>query len=440
MLDMNDVGTVLRPWRLFLVSLIAAFAAMPACHGGELRAAPWPRPAPSSDAASIDIFYFRPLDEADLPAIEDIAEQGNAWAAVAAAHHYENERDGRRAAHWRRRAVQLGHVESAFELAQLYFPLDGTLGREDLLVRPDIVTAICWLTIGLAGLPEENEDDAEEFRGRPSREHATEELAALASFLLPSERARAEAILAAWPDSLPPEGSLDPILPNTTGPRMDKDEFIARLYDMLNENSTGETGLSFRRDGMEKLSRAAYAAIEADASAGDEEARYAAAWCRLFGVGTEKNGEEALAFIRARADAGEARACFHLARYYAYTDKDGETDSLCLKAAQSGRVDAMLFLALRLREQEKRGEAATWTEKAAETGNLTAIAEMLSVAESNRDIPGMIRWLTVLSLRWPDPGAAYRARIMLAFFIDEITPAEMTSAMEAGERWHLDHP
>jgi FOG: TPR repeat, SEL1 subfamily len=193
--------------------------------------------------------------------------------------------------------------------------------------------------------------------------------------------------------------------------------------------------------GNENLLPSAYDSLVDAASGGQPAASYAVAWCQLIGFGTERRESPALEHIQRLAEEGDPKACVHLAYYYTlYGDEEEAVVPLYRRAAEQGRADAMLCLASRLRDQDNYKEAARWFETAADTGNLDAIEEMLGIAEGKGDDRGMIKWLTVLSLRHPDPHVAYRSRIMIAMFMEEESSEKIADAVRLGEEWHNAHP
>lgn len=431
-----------RPRAVILMALLAvSLSFFNVSQAGELRADPWTRPPAASPPLTQEQMNFDTYDEEGLPKLTVLAEQGHILPVVLLAVHHQETRDFKQAIHWRREAVKLGHIASAFELAQLYFPLGGTLGRERLPIRPDIVTAACWHAIGIAGIPEDAAEDADDWP-QYNREQAIETLSVLEALMLPFEKAEAEAILVAWPDSLPPEGSSDSLAPENadeTEP-LTVDALIPLLYGYL-EGKEDAGYAVFQAAVDENLFQATFETLQEKAASGDDDARYAVAWLQLVKLGTDQEKTEALEFIRGRAEQGDAKACVHLA--WQFLQDDGsreEATRFYRRAAEQGRADAMLGLAYCLNQDGDEKAGSQWTEKAAEAGNIQALMALVEAAESKRDVPGLVKWMTIFSLRHPDPHVAYRSRVMLGMFMEAMEPEEMAEAMWKAEEWHTSHP
>lgn len=267
-----------RPPAAILMTLLAAslnFLAV--SQAGELRASPWARPPAAPPPLTQEQMNFDTYDQDGLPRLTALAEKGHVLPAVLLAMHHQETRDFKQAIHWRREAVKLGHIASAFELAQLYFPLGGTLGREKLPIRPDIVTAACWQAIGIAGIPEDAAEDADDWP-QYNREQAIETLGVLEALMLPFEKAQAEATLVAWPDTLPPEGSSDSLAPENddeTEP-LTVDALIPLLYGYLEGREDAGSAV-FQAAVDENLFQATFETLQEKAVSGDDDARYAVA-------------------------------------------------------------------------------------------------------------------------------------------------------------------
>ena len=65
---------------------------------------------------------------------------------------------------------------------------------------------------------------------------------------------------------------------------------------------------------------------------------------------------------------------------------------------------------------------------------------MLGFTESAGEWEKLIRWLTILTIRAPDPAVSYRCRMMIAYFADDMDEATLQRVMAEGEKWHDEHP
>ncbi len=428
------------PYSTIVIALLLLNMNFPiVSHASELQAAPWARPPDAPQPLSPEEMDFNTEDETGLEKMSVLAEQGRIIPTVLLAMHYQETGDFKQAIRWRRHAVKLGHVPSSLVLANLYFPMRGSLGREKLPIPPNIVIAACWHAIALAGNSTSTSEISTQWLeqdGAPDRET----LDALESLMLPFEKAQAKAILAAWPDSLPPEGSsksLDSENAEPT-PAMSVEAFIPLLYDYLGgKRDYRET---FRALADENFLKAVVVSLQDKAATGDAHAQYSVAWFHLMGVGTEQEKQQALDYIRGKAEHGEAKACVHLAQHYMESeDLAEEAAQLYRLAAEQGRADAMLGLALCLGQNGDKKAESQWLEKAAGAGNIQALMGLVELAERAQDAAGLVKWLSILSLRHPDPHAAYRARVMLGFFIEGMAAEEMADALRNAEEWHTSH-
>jgi FOG: TPR repeat, SEL1 subfamily len=433
--------------------LVLAAVFCPVARTADLAAAPWKhvvgvgeQSLPGEDA---DTFLeVSPEAFAKLPGL---AAEGNALAAamMAAVSDYRRE-DAGQSVRWLRLAVENGDVDSAFALGKLYFPVDGTLGREEFDFKPNAVLGYVWYAIGLSGLSSVEEKGGEV---RMDKEHAQELVDGLRMLLLPSERVRAAALLSTWPEALPPDTPLEPMPGGSEGSAGAGKDFSDNppdadaIVELVRERVTGKTenmgriGVLFKAPPeFAPVLRSAYEKIQAAADSGDSEAEYMAAWCRLYGLGTEPDKAAALPVIMERAEAGDTGAMF-LVAVQAFEQKDTERGiEFASRAAERGHGRAMLLLSQAWRNRGDREKAAQWMEKAAEAGEWAAVQEMVSVAESERDWEKIVLWLTVAMIRSPDPAMAYRCRMIIAYVGSENSEEEVQKAMEAGERWHKEHP
>lgn len=443
---------------LGLILLFLSLSPCPAGDPGSLEAAPWISVADSAVQLLPGIplgGLMSDLAPGDFIKLQELAKEGNPLAAgtLAGYSRYELE-DAGQAVRWLRVAVKNGAVSAALELGRLYFPAEGTLGREDLDHKPDAVLGYAWYAIGLSGLKMLAENDGEE---RTSLRRTQELVDGLRMLLLPSERVRAAAILSKWPEEMPPDTPLEPMPDQGGQGRIPKIPAAAAapldekaVVEIVRQRVFGGTGNAaviaslFRPSPeLEQVLRKAFEQMRLQADAGDEEAEFMVAWCRFHGLGTEADEDAAMSVLEARAAAGYPEACFLMAAWtFERGDGDGEERAfdMAVRAAEKGHVRAMLLLSGIWRERGDKGQAARWMEKAAETGSFPAIEEMLGFAESAGDWKGLVRWLTVLMIRAPDPAMAYRCRMLIAYVGSGADEEELQAAMAAGERWNSDHP
>lgn len=443
--------------RTFLFASLLSFAglvllAANCAAAAELIAAPWPEmKAPkilAGDEREAYILRMQEDMEGILGEAEELASDGDVNMAAWLGYHNYNEDDWEQAATWFRQAVRNGHVPSALMLGRMYFPLGGSLERPSFRLTPDIVTAYAWLAIGLAGAEDwEKLEGGEENPSERDLEEIKKEIAALDLLTLPSERIRVAEILAKWPAELPPESSSASLSGDGEegDDKEEDDEPGAEVFAKAIEGAaTGSIKdmrwlerSSWDKEEDDETLKKAFALLESAAGGGNDKAAYGVAWCRLHGYGTEKS-EEGAAFFRERADRGEPEAFLVMGMF---VEEGGDKGLPWFeKAAENGNRHAMLMVAGHWREQGDKQKRRLWTERAAVAGSFDAVGEMIGIAESDRDTQGLYKWLTVGILRADNPFVAYRARMMLAYVNNEEAPEELRQGMEAGEKWHAEHP
>lgn len=298
---------VFFPYRLALAALgvILLFSPLSPCSAGDsggLEAAPWPTAVAPSSQVLPNINLSGSTDgitAENFAMLPKLAEEGYPLAAVMLARYSQYElEDTAQTMRWLRVAVKNGDVGSAMALGSLYFPLEGTLGREQFAHKPDAVLGYAWYAIGLSGIKTLEKDDGEE---RSDRRHAQDTVEELRKVLLPSERARAAAILAAWPENLPPDAPLEPMPGKDNGDANAQKTKVAS--EVLHEGDIVENLRRWifgdARNGpviaaffwpspeTEPVLRKAFDQMRRQADAGDEAAALMVAWCRFRGLGTE---------------------------------------------------------------------------------------------------------------------------------------------------------
>lgn len=384
-----------------IVSAALVMFAGALCAASELRAGPWPRRSAGQEAY---VAYYKAVEAEEAG---DTAEAVALWRA----------------------AVRLGNVDSAFRLAELYFPSRGSFGNEHFSVQPSLLDGFVWLAIGIAGLDEEGD-----LEGR-SRRSMEESLALMERLMTPLERQRAAEVLAAWPESLPPERTVRVI--DEDRPYENATEFTAALMRFLNDDGTDEPRNLFRTD--ETIHQEGFEEMLRRAEAGDDDAAFAVAWCRVFGLGTEEDSDAALPHLRDLAEKGDGRALLALGQIALGRDADAAADRHFLHAAEAGNSHAMLALSSRAGQQGDTERRKEWAARSAEAGNVEAVLELVSIAETDRDVPGLLRWLATYAIAREGTAAGYRARLLLATFAEEDDDDALRTALEAGERWTLEH-
>ncbi len=388
--------------RMVVIAVALAILAGASCAASDLRAGPWPERVAGRAGFTA---YFQGVEAEEAG---DMAEAVRFW----------------------RQAVRAGNVEGAYRLADLYFPLGGSFGNERLAVKPSFVAGFVWLAIAAAGLNEE-----EDMEGR-SHESMDETLAMMERLLVPSERQQAKAILAAWPEALPPDF---PVLPlEDEGPYPDETSYITALFRYLRGSDTrlfsrlAKTEETVQKRGLEELSRRS--------EAGDDEATFAAAWCRMVGLGTEFDPDSALPYMREVAEKGDGRALMALVHDAMLRDDEATVDDLLRRAADAGNTHALLLLAGRANDQDDKAARIEWLTRALDAGSIDAVSEMIGIGETQRDFPCMVQWLAAYALAREGTAAGYRSRLVMAMLVDEMDDDDaVRAALEAGERWAVEH-
>ncbi|MCD8351720.1 MAG: hypothetical protein LUC93_14020, partial [Planctomycetaceae bacterium] len=301
-------------------------------------------------------------------------------------------------------------------------------GNERLTIQPCFVDGFVWFAIGAAGL-----DGEEDMEGR-SRESVEESLAVMERIMAPSERQRAAAILAAWPETLPPERPIRAV--EGEGPYEDESSYVIALLQYLRGDDVRAFGRLFRTD--EAVQTRGFAELSRRAESGEEEAEFAVAWCRLIGLGTERDHEAVLPYLRQLAEEGDGRALMALVHEALERDDEAAMDDL-RQAAEAGHPQAMLAIASQASGRGDEQGRIEWVTRAAKTGSVDAVGEMIRIGESKRDSSMMLQWLAAFALAREGTAAGYRSRLVMAMLVDEMEDDEVRAALEAGERWAVEH-
>ncbi len=434
---------------LIILALVLVFGQ--GAYSGELEAAPWKhiagineQPLPGNDG---DDVYWN-MTPGNLEELAKLAEEGNALAAAMLGGYYRQvHKNPSQAVRGLRLAVKNGDVDSAFALGELYFPVGGSLGREKFSYRPDVVLGYAWHAIALSGIA------AMEGIGKESRtEKSYVQIVVdrLRMLLLPSERARVAALLSDWPEALPPDTPLETMpgksedAHSKAGKHFDSPPDADAVVEILRQWTTHKMKNMAKVEAIFKappdLLRTAYEKMQTLAEDGDAEAEYMVAWCRLYGLGTGADEAAAMPVIMTKIEAGDADAMFLLSMWFMKRGDEERALDFAVRAAEKGHGRAMMLLSQIWRDKDENDKAAPWMEKAAEAGEQSAIEEMIRVAESGGDARKIVFWLTVNLLRTPDPAVAYRCRMLIAYVGNKENEETLQRAMEAGERWHSEHP
>lgn len=461
-------------WLPLLTLSILVFSSVSCLSGDAPQVSPWSNiavlPASREDLNMMPYLSNDPEVFAEIPSLETQFEKGDTQAARLLGNLHRKKKDIAPAMRWYRTAVRHGDVTAAIIMGGMFFPPYRRDGR-DFEVVPDIVNAYCWLAIGLAGLnpgahspeliqaarerapaPYEEED----MRGilADIAERVSNELITLDLLLLPSERARAREILAGWPDELPPDIAEGPVPFEAKIPAIaiDGNSYFLDLYlKVIRGRPIGKTGTrilqSIEKDEqMEEQRKDLFRMAREAAGSGDSDAAYLIAYCRLHGLGTEKDVEKALPYIREQAAKGFPRAYYDLAVAVAMEDvgnreeKEEEVFANFLKSAEAGHMHAMPLVSAYYREKRDDDRAEEWMEKAVAAGYDELIMERLEMAEARRDARDLAKWITIFILRAGSPQEAYVGHMMFAYVVDAMTPEELKAAEAEGERWHVEHP
>jgi TPR repeat protein len=279
------------------------------------------------------------------------AAQGDGWAMNNLGHLYQKgygkvERDGREALRWYLHAIEHGEVERApHNIARIY--------EEGIDVPKDLTTAYLWRRLA-----------------HPGSEKAIEECAAhLIEKMTESQIQEGKRLSEAWPPArLALCATTFPGKRTSTG------------RGLLSPPSCGEitpaNGLS---------------SLEARASSGDTASQCWLGYAYYYGVGVEKNHENALHWYALSAEQGNAIAQWGLGNLYEYGRGVEEDIEKALdwykKAAEQGLSEAEAKVGHYLAIAEEHEEAARWNQKAAQKGDLMARANLARMYADGRGVP-----------------------------------------------------
>jgi TPR repeat protein len=442
-----------------------------------LTAKAWPI-QPSRSWSEADLNFLRDcqiryleLEESDLERLRELAENGLAGAANFLSRYFNLAGDMEKAVNWGRQAVKCGSVPGAMSLADLYYPIDGSFGKTNFKISPDFVTSYVWQSIAIAGLADLNsKNSSEELEKRQNG------LAAVDAFMLPSEREKAEKILALWPEELPPHMPAafrpeDKVLKDSSDlKRVVKD--LTEMAEAGDLEAMKELAFMYHlHPDLAKGPEESFSLYQRAAGLGDKEAAYAVALSYIYELGVPKDEARGEKFIREQAVKGDPQAFMilcrlaekrghnaeakewldkavaqnyspafmHLASIAEKAGKDQEALQWTLKAADWAAGKDLMRAAAWLRQQDQSDKAALCWEKAAREGNLDAIGELIGYGEHRRDLKAIIRWATVGILRSP-PGQAHRMRSVLIFAGHGEPPELLRQGMIEGEAWHKKYP
>ena len=352
---------------------------------------------------------------------------------------------------WLRKAASLGDAQSAKKLGMLYFE-----GRD---VESDGVAVYVWLYLARHGFSRpakpKKDDDEESY---------TSPLKFLAWTMTLQEEREVEAILTAWPKSLPPETPL-------RNPKMERREHNRNRSELPPPLSPKDT-----------------AALHAQAAAGDNAAKVRLGFLHLNGRGMRTDAAKAFLLFTEAADAGDLKALHTMADLYAsgegveknpkkardiYTDlthkgdveaqvklgkallhkrfEDSSTSDektaadersaleLFRKAADHGSISGMFALGSYYRKKEDYDHAAAWYERAAAAGSEGALQARLGIAESQRSAADLYTWMSIWMSCQP-PDLRMRIRGLMLQFAGSLPDEKVQQLKQNVDAWLKEHP
>lgn len=339
------------------------------------------------------------------------------------------------------RCAAAGISQCARQLAMEYEGIPSGLSTP---VEQDFVLAYVWHAISLPGL------------GKEEKTALLKELEKRRSALTDRELAMINAMLAAWPESIPPArlrtetaAKHPPEAPETPTPEQlealhkkageDDPEAMRELADCL---------LSGK--GMPRNRHAAEILLKKAGKLGNRDAErqlglmYLGVQPGHEGASPEDDESEqlGLAVLSGLARRGDTASAMHLMDFYSVKDTPGSREQAAvwgLKAAEAGSPEAMPRLAEIYKKQDKDQEADYWLERAALAGNLEALDNLIEQALLDQDARASGKWLMVLALQGP-PEQRSRARSILLDILGDWGQKDtepLRQGMQEGEAWHL---
>lgn len=385
-------------------------------------------------------------NEADILRLQEkAANAGHGAAAFSLAWHYQQAGQPGDAVRWYRKSVQNGHVPAASKLGAIYFPIN----TRHTDIRPDIVTAYAWLILAQRGL--EDMPDKPEYGGEDNAKSNREKLVTLQFYLMPSEKKQAEALVAAWPEKLPPEGDTRPFSDEKTSRRGQPlpEKTVSALYKKATAGDKDAIRefifLAFSGGIADDEKYNIMAILMKGNALGIDEATNLLALSYIKGSGVEKNSKKGHALLQAQAKKGDPQA-FYLLGLTAKEDSantdEGRKKALSWfeKGAAKGSTPCMLMLGHHFEQEDNDKQAAFWFEKAVRGGSENALMSLLGLAESARDMHALGKWMGVIILRHSDPMVVYRTRGMLLWTANSRSWDDYQKILREAEKWHKANP
>lgn len=345
------------------------------------------------------------------------------------------------------KAASLGDAQSAQELGKMYL-----VGKE---VAHDGVTAYVWLYLAQHGYTVPAKNEREENPGAHNKS-----LDFLAWTMTLDEIKQAETILAAWPQTMPPE------MPFKEPP----------------------SRKSNRSHSPKPLTPKEVKALKSKAEAGDNDARLHFGAMLIDGAGVKKDTAKGMALIKQAAAAGHEATLFVLAELYQTEKPFGkdlpaarkiyeqlaakgntraqvELGILLLKSAYSYPRDEKTVLADAKAAQgwyekaAKQGDpyamaalahyydyhkkdkklAATWYEKAASLGYIDALNSLIGIAEQNRSAKEIYQWCSTYMSVLPASDRV-RVRSIMMQFAGDLSADEVLQLKKSVAAWLKKSP
>lgn len=341
-----------------------------------------------------------------------------------------------------RRCAAAGVSQCARQLALGYEGIPSGLSTP---VGQDFILAYIWHAISLPGLRDEE------------KSALRKELEKRQSALTDMELATINTVLASWPDSLPPvrlgAEAAEEETPET--PQPPTPEQIEVLHQKAGEDDPdamrelADCLISGR--GMARDLHAAEILLKKASKLGNRDAErelglmylHAQAESRNGAPGGDESKQLGLAVLGKLAQKGDTASALSLLNFYMAKDNtpDNREQALLwgLKAAEAGSVPAMVSLAGIFGEQGKKQEETYWLERAALSGNMDALNNLIEQARLDRNARDSGKWLMVLALG-DSPEQRFRARKMLLDIHEHWAQKDtenLRQGMQEGEGWFL---
>ena len=194
----------------------------------------------------------------------------------------------------------------------------------------------------------------------------------------------------------------------------------------------------------------ALADLRASAEAGDAEAQFILGGIYITGVGVPQDAAEAVAWYRRAAEQGHARAQYNLGGMYregvGVPQDAAEAVAWYRRAAEQGHATAQNNLGAMYDQgrgvPQDAAEAVAWYRRAAEQGHATAQSNLGGMYDQGRGVPQdaveAYMWLTIAASR---STGAEREQIVTAraAVAVRMTPTDLREAERRAQAWHAAH-